>query len=201
MLDGYVVARVERVEDQDESLYESDEANVEDIFSNAPRDPASGPESSAPGSSSHVSPASRSSVASQPIGLPTSFPTTTLLPLSSSNRVVRGRSNEELMNLCHEFLEQLKQGTPWVVQHLERTIVPMPTDPAQFSFWMALVSPRLFDSLFILRPRCEPAADEFVSMQLLPIDEHEKAKLLPIRSPRLRLRLVVHWIEQLRSHW
>ncbi|KAI0759917.1 PUA-like domain-containing protein [Irpex lacteus] len=174
MLDGYVVARVERVEDQDESLYESDEANVEDIFSNAPRDPASGPESSAPGSSSHVSPASRSSVASQPIGLPTSFPTTTLLPFSSSNRVVRGRSNEELMNLCHEFLEQLKQGTPWVVQHLERTIVPMPTDPAQFSFWMAL---------------------------LLPIDEHEKAKLLPIRSPRLRLRLVVHWIEQLRSHW
>ncbi|KAI0751952.1 PUA-like domain-containing protein, partial [Irpex lacteus] len=174
MLDGYVVARVERVEDQEESLYESDEANVEDIFSNAPRDPASGPESSAPGSSSHVSPASRSSVASQPIGLPTSFPTTTLLPLSSSNRVVRGRSNEELMNLCHEFLEQLKQGTPWVVQHLERTIVPMPTDPAQFSFWMAL---------------------------LLPIDEHEKAKLLPIRSPRLRLRLVVHWIEQLRSHW
>jgi hypothetical protein len=28
--------------------------------------------------------------------------------------------------------------------------------------------------------------------QVLPIDEHEKAKLLPIRSPRLRLRLVVH---------
>ncbi|KAI0719512.1 hypothetical protein C8T65DRAFT_635567 [Cerioporus squamosus] len=36
---------------------------------------------------------------------------------------------------------------------------------------------------------------------LLPIDEHEKAKLLPIRSPRLRLRLVVHWIEQLNSQW
>lgn len=38
-------------------------------------------------------------------------------------------------------------------------------------------------------------------LQLLPIDEHEKAKLLPIRSPRLRLRLVVHWIEQLNNNW
>ena len=36
---------------------------------------------------------------------------------------------------------------------------------------------------------------------MLPIDEHEKAKLLPIRSPRLRLRLVVHWIEQLNNNW
>jgi Lon protease-like protein len=37
--------------------------------------------------------------------------------------------------------------------------------------------------------------------QVLPIDEHEKAKLLPIRSPRLRLRMLVHWIEQLNSNW
>ncbi|KAI0092656.1 PUA-like domain-containing protein [Irpex rosettiformis] len=137
MLDGYVVARVERVEDHEESIYESDEANVEDILeipttTTTQAETIPMPGLSVPGSSSH------------------------------------------LMEICHAFLEQLKQGTPWVVQHLERTIVPMPTDPAQFSFWMAL---------------------------LLPIDEHEKAKLLPIRSPRLRLRLVVHWIEQLRSHW
>jgi hypothetical protein len=29
----------------------------------------------------------------------------------------------------------------------------------------------------------------------------EKAKLLPVKSPLLRLRLVVHWIEQLNGHW
>jgi Lon protease-like protein len=34
-----------------------------------------------------------------------------------------------------------------------------------------------------------------------PIDEHEKARLLPVRSPRIRLRIVVFWIEQLRSTW
>ena len=50
----------------------------------------------------------------------------------------------------------------------------MPADAAHFSFWMAM---------------------------LLPIDEYEKAKLLPIRSARLRLRLVVYWIEQLNSNW
>lgn len=39
------------------------------------------------------------------------------------------------------------------------------------------------------------------NLQVLPIEDTEKAKLLPVKSPLLRLRLVVHWIEQLNSHW
>jgi len=39
------------------------------------------------------------------------------------------------------------------------------------------------------------------NLQVLPIEDTEKAKLLPVNSPLLRLRLVVHWIEQLNSHW
>ena len=79
------------------------------------------------------------------------------------------------MDICKSFLERLQRGTaPWVVQRLSNTIGPMPTDPSIFSFWVALI---------------------------LPIDEHEKAKLFPIRSPRLRLLLVVHWIEQLNDNW
>ena len=46
----------------------------------------------------------------------------------------------ELMSVCHGFLNQLREGTPWVVQHLNNAYVPMPDDPAIFSFWMALVS-------------------------------------------------------------
>lgn len=42
---------------------------------------------------------------------------------------------------------------------------------------------------------------DLASQQVLPIDEQEKAKLLPIRSARMRLRLVVHWIEQLNNNW
>jgi hypothetical protein len=79
------------------------------------------------------------------------------------------------MDTCKAFLDRLQRGAaPWVVQRLSSTYGAMPTDPALFSFWVALV---------------------------LPIEEHEKAKLLPIRSARLRLMLVVHWIEQLNNNW
>ena len=57
---------------------------------------------------------------------------------------------------------------------LGHTYGPMSADAVYFSFWMPM---------------------------LLPIDEYEKAKLLSIRSARLRLRLVVYWIEQLKSNW
>lgn len=103
------------------------------------------------------------------------------------------RTNSELMAVCHAFLDQLREGTPWVVQHLDNAYVPMPEDPARFSFWMGLV--RVF---IVFLGMC---VAEVAPIQILPIDEHEKAKLLPIRSPRLRLRLVVHWIEQLNSQW
>ncbi|KAG9317281.1 glucose-6-phosphate dehydrogenase [Chiua virens] len=86
-------------------------------------------------------------------------------------------STAVLMETCHAFLSQLRAGTaPWVVQRLHYTYGPQPpdTDPAAFSFWMGMV---------------------------LPIDEHEKAKLLPVKSARLRLRMVVGWIEQLNSNW
>ena len=79
------------------------------------------------------------------------------------------------METCKTFLDRLQRGAaPWVVQRLSTQYGQMPRDTAAFSFWVALV---------------------------LPIEEHEKAKLLPIRSPRLRLMLVVHWIEQLNNNW
>ncbi|KAH8094793.1 hypothetical protein BXZ70DRAFT_991629 [Cristinia sonorae] len=163
-MDGYDVARIERVDDiQDDDLdlppplppiisqansttteddgekISHDHDNKGDIFRDAP-----GPSSSS------------------------SVPQTSLVPTQQ-------KTNQELMDTCRAFLDQMREGAaPWVVQQLDNAYIPMPDDPAQFSFWISL---------------------------LLPIDEHEKAKLLPIRSPRLRLRLVVHWIEQLNSQW
>lgn len=79
------------------------------------------------------------------------------------------------MAVCHSFIDQLRSGSaPWLLQRLNNTYGTMPTDPAEFSYWMALV---------------------------MPIDESEKARLLPIRSPRLRLKLIVHWVESLRGSW
>ncbi|KAJ7930621.1 PUA-like domain-containing protein [Mycena leptocephala] len=86
-----------------------------------------------------------------------------------------GPSNEQLMETCTNFLEQLRRGTaPWVLQRLNNVYGAAPTDPAAFAYWVALV---------------------------LPIDDIEKAKLLPIRSAHLRLRLAVHWIKQLNNNW
>lgn len=84
-------------------------------------------------------------------------------------------STMELIEVCKRFIEHLRSGSaPWLLQRLNTTYGPMPADPRSFSYWMALV---------------------------MPIDEYEKARLLPIRSVRLRLKLIVHWIEQLRSSW
>jgi hypothetical protein len=55
-------------------------------------------------------------------------------PLPSANIM----SNEDLMRKCLVFVEELREGAaPWVVNQLN-SYGPMPTDPASFTFWMAL---------------------------------------------------------------
>lgn len=158
-LDGYMIGRVERIDDY-EDLFDDWESEIEENT-----DSSSSASSSASSASGHASPPQHllsriMSNLSQP-------PSPTNPPLSTA----------ALLQTCHTFLEQLRAGTaPWVVQRLNHTYGPQPPDenPDAFSFWMGMV---------------------------LPIDEHEKAKLLPIKSARLRLRMVVGWIEQLNSNW
>ncbi|KAI0650698.1 PUA-like domain-containing protein [Trametes meyenii] len=185
-LDGYTVARIERIEDYEEEL--DDGAVPPGEFSADDRREGASPSSarSHPGAI-HTPPAS-SEPTERPSHRRDHEPHTRpgdngvsedkvaegSRATSGPSQAPRAPTNAELMAKCHAFIDQMREGTPWVVQHLNNNYVPMPSDPASFSFWMAL---------------------------LLPIDEHEKAKLLPIRSPRLRLRLVVHWIEQLNSNW
>jgi len=86
-------------------------------------------------------------------------------------------SIDELVDVCVSFIETLRSGSaPLLLTRLNQSYGPMPArdEIGRLAYWMALV---------------------------IPIDEHEKARLLSIRSARLRLRLVVHWIEQLRSSW
>jgi Lon protease-like protein len=84
-------------------------------------------------------------------------------------------TNEELIAVCHDFIRDFRRGAvPWVLQRMHSTAAFMPQDPANFSFWMALI---------------------------LPLHEREKAKLLSIRSSRVRLQIVVHWIGKFRDSW
>lgn len=164
MLDGYVVARVERVEDYDEEVErEVDRAH-------GVRDDDAPEESEVP--APLLTPPSLPPTPSNP------FPTTlsaSSLPPSSAAPSQPEPTIPDLMAKCMAFVEQLRSGSaPWVVQRLDTTYGEMPSSPYEFSFWIAAV---------------------------LPIDDTEKAKLLPIRSTRLRLRLIVHWIEQLNNNW
>lgn len=98
VMDGYVIGRVERVDDIDDEVSQPREPNVGGGVYGGP---TSGGNASAP-------------------------------------------SNEELLAVCHEFLEELKEGTPWVGQHLHNNYMAMPEDIAQFSFWMTLVGTIIF---------------------------------------------------------
>ncbi|KAG2141719.1 PUA-like domain-containing protein [Suillus bovinus] len=162
-LDGYMIGRVERIDDY-EDLFDDWESEIEEnVDSSSSASSSSASSASDETSSPHLFSRIMSNL-SPPS--PTS-PSPTNPPLSTA----------ALLQMCHTFLEQLRAGTaPWVVQRLNHTYGPQPSDenPDAFSFWMGMV---------------------------LPIDEHEKAKLLPIKSARLRLRMVVGWIEQLNSNW
>ena len=160
-LDGYMIGRVERIDDYEDDLGEWAGEHEE---------------TPVPSSSSLTPP-----IVIRPptLSLLTriSAPAQRSVPSSTSNSAQRSLTTLALMTACHSFLSQLRAGTaPWVVQRLNHTYGPQPpdSDPGAFSFWMGMV---------------------------LPIEEHEKAKLLAVKSARLRLRMVVGWIEQLNSNW
>ncbi|TFK43511.1 hypothetical protein BDQ12DRAFT_183272 [Crucibulum laeve] len=161
-LDGYMVGRIERIDDYPEDI-------TEPLVENG----HSSPEDNSVATFLRDALEEASHVLTRPSAAPTSSSSSSS---SSQLRFVPSQpSNEELMDTCKAFLDRLQRGTaPWVVQRLSSTYGSMPTEASAFSFWVALV---------------------------LPIEEHEKSKLLPLRSPRLRLLLVVHWIEQLNNNW
>lgn len=149
-LDGYMVARIERIEDY------TDEIDVNLDSTPVP----SQPEMSSLNTMQHDS---------EPI------------PLSLSESPTASSPTSLLISHCLSFLTHLhNHSTPWVVQRLSTSYGPPPSlstalaRPGPFTFYVAIV---------------------------LPIDESEKAKLLPIRSVRMRLRLCVWWIEGLRREW
>ncbi|KAL7418718.1 hypothetical protein Q5752_006401 [Cryptotrichosporon argae] len=114
-------------------------------------------------------------LAPAPVPVPASAPAPAPAPALTDAEPDEPETVAELMSICHEFVAQIRSGTaPWLQQRLVSTYGAVPDDADQFSYWMALV---------------------------MPIDEYEKARLLPIRSARLRLKLVVHWVEALRSSW
>jgi len=169
-LDGYVVGRIEYIEDFPEEL--EDTLDVA-LAEKAALEAEAASTTPAPATSTPPSP-SASSIPSSIVPQNASR-THSPQPERALLDEIKYTRNEALMDKCRVFVEQLRDGAaPWIIQKLNDSYGNMPTDASNFSFWVALV---------------------------LPIDEYEKAKLLPIRSARLRLRLVAHWIDQLNGNW
>jgi Lon protease-like protein len=168
-LDGYMIGRIERIDDYDDDLAG---------WAAGDNDAASSSSHAAQLVSLSPSPQSLLTRIVSSVSAPVTPVSATSSQASTSSRPSQQFiSTSALLETCHAFLRQLRAGTaPWVVQRFNYTYGPQPpdTDPGAFSFWMGMV---------------------------LPIDEHEKAKLLPVKSARLRLRMVVGWIEQLNSNW
>ncbi|KAF7790832.1 hypothetical protein EIP86_001789 [Pleurotus ostreatoroseus] len=158
VLDGYVVGRIERVDDFEEELEVESQGGQPKLDVEAAATARVGAEEKR-GEASEAGGDAEPGAASVP------------RPVPAAGR--RAPTNQELIQICQDFVRELRDGTPWVNQSISN-YVEMPTDPVAFTWWMA---------------------------PLIPIEDKTKAKLLPIRSPRLRLRLIVHWIEQLRSQW
>ncbi|KAG8863729.1 hypothetical protein FRB96_007566 [Tulasnella sp. 330] len=214
-VDGYIVAKVQTVEDIDlaETNTLSERHTVSSFEDNSPLVGSStlpGPSSRAayhlsiptftlsepsppssrlmlPQQSSSATAAAASSSSSPSPSHP--FISSTSYTLASSSTLPISLSTpasppppipddfSDMLQVCTHFVDQLRNdAAPWIVQRLNTNYgdEPPKEDLVAWCWWLA---------------------------SLLPIDDHEKAKLLPIRSPELRLRLICHWIQKLNDQW
>jgi len=192
--DGYKIGKIERFDDissSDELLLQACAPlrSEESIQQPEPRASlAHLANSIASGSSpahtrAHRSSSSTSEQAIDLFGSPASSPTLSDSPSPSShgeasNSAHRNRcasitteqTSEALMERCHRFIDRINEKSPFFLERARTCLGDMPEDIPSFSYWMAMV---------------------------VPVEESEKVKLLPLRSARLRLRLIVHWLDQL----
>ncbi|KAF5369913.1 hypothetical protein D9758_001039 [Tetrapyrgos nigripes] len=172
IMDGYVVARVERIDDYPDDDDPEAELNEETTVSSTS---ISIPQLSS-GPSSGPPPRTRTLSLTHPINS-THFPFAALSPQRPL-----ALSTAALIEHCNSFLAQLHTNTtPWVVQRLSYTHGPPPPSPDD--------------------PTFDAGNFSFYVGTVLPIDEWEKAKLLPVRSVRMRLKMCIWWIEGLRKNW
>ncbi|MCJ1330506.1 hypothetical protein MMC10_007191 [Thelotrema lepadinum] len=82
-------------------------------------------------------------------------------------------STADLMGICTEFVLRMRAATvEWLSTSMLAAYGDMPDDPALFPFWFASV---------------------------LPINDHEKYRLLPTRSVRERLKITAGWVRRVQG--
>ncbi len=167
-LDGYTVGRIDVIEDispEDEAALENASIQQARVAADQRR-AAAGPSGTATNSTlsdivtetaaaAAAPPTPATTSGSRPslnrnlsVGA-TSAGLASLLTTSAGSSPEHEPSTQELMEICQSFIEQLRSGSaPWLLQRLNNMYGAMPSSPAEFSYWMALVSGKSRAMLF-----------------------------------------------------
>ncbi|KAK9721088.1 hypothetical protein K7432_003693 [Basidiobolus ranarum] len=94
--------------------------------------------------------------------------------ISLSEKDVEENSVEEMMQAVKDFVDSLGKGYPQLLAQLKQLYGPTPQALIPFSYWASCV---------------------------IPINDQEKYKLLCIDDARIRLSMIVRWIESARKQW
>ena len=165
-LDGYVVARTARIEDiDDEQELELERlalarnaVRLQTRRSRRSSSSSSVPRLQSTATAQQTNAAGAGSLSPRAAGADGQPPTLE----AEANAEAAELSNKELIDLCKEFVDALRTGsTPWLLQRLNSTLPPMPDTPREFTWWMAM---------------------------LMPIDDHEKARLLQVSATMKMVR-------------
>ena len=125
-LDGYTVGRIERLVCYGMAQTAADD-RIDDI---SPEEEAQLQEAAVRNASLRATTSNVDGVSSTVVSMPQG-------PIPAEEAV---QTTEGYMAICQSFIEQLRSGSaPWLLQRLNNTYGTMPTDPNEFSYWMALV--------------------------------------------------------------
>lgn len=176
-LDGYSTGRVEYIDDITPQEAAAEEAQVTRHNARLERR-RRGSNNVTDAVNSSILQAEDAAVHSDEDGSNTSVVLPSVAVGGSTNEVAEPRPTmAELVSSCSAFIELLRTQTPpGLFDQIIATYgaVPQPLETDRLSWWLGMV---------------------------LPIDEHAKSLLLPVRSPRQRLEMIVKWIDRVKASW
>lgn len=194
VLDGYTVGRIERIDDYPDDLPDEETSSEDDDAPSTTSPSSPSPPVASTSRQSQAPPSPRRRRTRE-------FPSPSH-PISLSTR--------DLTEHCLAFLNTLQNGTPWVSQRLSHTYgygVYGPygayfiRDPNGNYSLPPLPNPQNSNAPTTGADPFDTSGFSFWVGAVLPIDDWEKAKLLPVKSVKMRLQMCVWWIEGLRRHW
>jgi Lon protease-like protein len=183
-VDGYTTGRVEYFDDISSGEVAAEEENVaannrEAVASRDRAEQERLSASASPPSAPEVNAGASAQASSEESATATTAPVSDAPSAAASPLppAEQAPTMTDLIRTATSFIELLRTQTqPGLFEQIVATYgpVPQPLEIDKLSWWLGMV---------------------------LPIDEHAKSSLLPVRSPRKRLEMIARWIERIEGSW